>query len=190
EIGGLTVGTDYDRAAITGAATLAGTLNISLINGFEPNIGDTFTIMTFGSRSGDFATVNGTTIPNGKAFQKTVNATSVVLAVVAVTTTTTTTTTTSTTLTTTSTTTTTSSTTTSTTETTSTTVTTSSTTTTTFPGLGHLKCYKGKDSRAKATYTLGIVPNSFSFPQLLGCQLRVGARAICVEVDKQNVAPP
>src|SRR5262249_59017179 len=29
EIGGLTVGTQYDRAAISGAATLAGTLNIS-----------------------------------------------------------------------------------------------------------------------------------------------------------------
>src|SRR6185503_5962428 len=70
EIGGLTVGTQYDRAAITGAATLAGTLNISLINGFEPNIGDTFTIMTFGSRSGDFTTVNGLTLPNDKAFQK------------------------------------------------------------------------------------------------------------------------
>ena len=53
EVGGLTVGTQYDRAAISGAATLAGTLNISLINGYEPNIGDMFTIMTFGSRSGD-----------------------------------------------------------------------------------------------------------------------------------------
>ena len=82
EIGGLTVGTQYDRAAISGAATLNGTLNIALINAFEPNIGDSFTIMTFGSRSGDFTTVNGLTIGNGKLFQKTVTATSVILDVI------------------------------------------------------------------------------------------------------------
>jgi hypothetical protein len=83
EIGGLTVGTQYDRAAITGAATLNGTLNIALINAFEPNLGDSFTIMTFGSRTGDFTTVNGTNIGNGKVFQKTVTGTTVVLDVVA-----------------------------------------------------------------------------------------------------------
>jgi hypothetical protein len=82
EIGGLTVATEYDRAAITGAATLAGTLSINLINAYEPNVGDTFTIMTFGSHSGDFTTVTGTSIPNGKMFQKNTNATNVVLQVV------------------------------------------------------------------------------------------------------------
>jgi hypothetical protein len=83
EIGGLTVGTDYDRAAISGAATLNGTLNIALINAFEPNIGDSFTIMTFGSRTGDFVTVNGLNVGNGKIFQRVVSATDVVLNVVA-----------------------------------------------------------------------------------------------------------
>ncbi len=82
QIGGQTPGTQHDQAVISGAATLGGTLAISLINGFEPNIGDTFTIMTFGSHSGDFAAVSGAGIPNGKMFQKTVNATSVVLQVV------------------------------------------------------------------------------------------------------------
>ena len=82
EIGGLTVGSQYDRLAISGAATLGGALNISLYGGYEPDLGDTFTIMTFGSRSGDFATVTGSNIGNGKMFQKTVNATSVVLQVV------------------------------------------------------------------------------------------------------------
>ena len=38
---------------------LDGTLDISLIGGFDPNIGDSFQVMTFGSRSGNFVTVNG-----------------------------------------------------------------------------------------------------------------------------------
>ena len=49
----------YDRLSISGLATLAGTLNISLINGFGPTQGQSFSIMTFGSRSGAFATING-----------------------------------------------------------------------------------------------------------------------------------
>ena len=81
EIGGLTVGSQYDRLATSGAATLAGTLDIVLINGFDPNVGDTFTIMTFGSRTGDFNNVNGLVIGGGKVFQKTVSATDVTLVV-------------------------------------------------------------------------------------------------------------
>jgi hypothetical protein len=61
EIGGLTVGTQYDRLAISGSATLAGTLNVTLINPFTPTTGNTFQFMTFASRSGDFATKN---LPN------------------------------------------------------------------------------------------------------------------------------
>jgi hypothetical protein len=82
EVGGLTVGTEYDRLASTGAASLNGTLNVSLIGGYEPDIGDSFTIMTFASRTGDFSAITGTDIGNGKQFIKTTNATSVVLDVV------------------------------------------------------------------------------------------------------------
>ena len=47
EIGGTSVGTQYDRLAITnGAATLDGTLFVSLINNFTPAPGDSFTILT------------------------------------------------------------------------------------------------------------------------------------------------
>jgi len=81
QIGGLTAGSQYDRLATSGAASLAGTLEITLIDGFEPNVGDTFTIMTFGSRTGDFTTVNGLVIGSGKVFQKTVTATDVTLVV-------------------------------------------------------------------------------------------------------------
>jgi hypothetical protein len=58
ELGGLTPGTQYDQLKVTGAASLAGTLNVSLINGYIPNVGDSFTIMTHGSRTGNFGTVN------------------------------------------------------------------------------------------------------------------------------------
>jgi hypothetical protein len=57
EIGGLTPGTQHDRINIAGQATLNGALELSLINGFVPSPGDSFTIMTFGSRSGTFSQI-------------------------------------------------------------------------------------------------------------------------------------
>jgi hypothetical protein len=52
--------TDFGVINVTGAATLAGTLNINLTNAFVPTVGQMFTIMNFDSTSGAFATVNGT----------------------------------------------------------------------------------------------------------------------------------
>jgi len=54
EIGGLTPGTPYDRASVTGTTTLAGNLNVTLINGFVPLPGDSFTILTYPSRTGTY----------------------------------------------------------------------------------------------------------------------------------------
>ena len=79
EIGGLTAGTQYDRLAISGSATLNGSLNISLIGGFVPNPGDTFQIMTFGSRSGSFTTTNGLDLGGGRLFQVNLTSTSLTL---------------------------------------------------------------------------------------------------------------
>jgi hypothetical protein len=58
EIGGTRPGVDYDRLAISGTATLDGTLNVSLIDPFVPASGATFQILTFGSSSGMFAFPN------------------------------------------------------------------------------------------------------------------------------------
>ena len=58
EIGGLTLGSQYDRLAVGGLATLDGTLDVDLINAYSPNDGDVFRVLTFGSRSGDFSTKN------------------------------------------------------------------------------------------------------------------------------------
>jgi hypothetical protein len=44
---------------IQGAATLAGTLGIRLVNGFEPAPDDEFTILTYATVSGAFDPVPG-----------------------------------------------------------------------------------------------------------------------------------
>jgi hypothetical protein len=49
----------YGTLTVSGTMTLAGTLNVALVNGFTPAPGATFTILSFGTRSGDFSTVNG-----------------------------------------------------------------------------------------------------------------------------------
>ena len=59
DIGGVTVGTQYDRLAITGTATLNGTLSESLISAFTPAAGTTFRPLTFASATGDFSTKSG-----------------------------------------------------------------------------------------------------------------------------------
>src|SRR5271157_3659322 len=76
EIGGTT---DYDRLAVTETATLDGTLSVSLINNFSPGVGNSFQIMTFGSRSGDFASKLGLTLPNDQALDPVYNAGSLTL---------------------------------------------------------------------------------------------------------------
>ena len=58
ELGGTSPGTDFDLLAVSGAATLGGTLNVTLTNGFIPAINSTFTFLTSASRSGAFTTFN------------------------------------------------------------------------------------------------------------------------------------
>jgi hypothetical protein len=75
ESGGPNPGSDFDQLGITGQATLDGTLTVNLINGFQPNTGDSFTIMTFGSGSGVFANLEGA----GPAFTPSYDPTDVTL---------------------------------------------------------------------------------------------------------------
>ncbi len=59
EIGGTTAGSAYDQVNVSGTVTFAGTLNVSLINGFGPSVPETFTVVTAqGGISGNFATTN------------------------------------------------------------------------------------------------------------------------------------
>jgi hypothetical protein len=68
DIGG-TATTQFGRMTVTGSATLNGTLNVALANGFTPALGDRFRFMTHASRTGAFATQNGLDIGGGLAFQ-------------------------------------------------------------------------------------------------------------------------
>ena len=52
EVGGNTAGSTFDVLAISGLATLGGTLDVSLINGFIPAPGSTYTILTSDSLDG------------------------------------------------------------------------------------------------------------------------------------------
>jgi hypothetical protein len=55
EIGGTVPGEEHDKLVITGAATLNGTLDVTMINGFSPSGNDVFDILDFDSVSGDFS---------------------------------------------------------------------------------------------------------------------------------------
>ena len=46
EIGGTTACTQYDQLQVTGTVTVGGSLSLSLVNGFTPKAGDSFTIIT------------------------------------------------------------------------------------------------------------------------------------------------
>ncbi len=50
-------GTDYDRLAVTGAITYGGGLNIASFGGYDLTQSATYGLFTFGSQSGDFASV-------------------------------------------------------------------------------------------------------------------------------------
>jgi hypothetical protein len=56
-LGGTGGGANYDQLAVVGSAGLAGTLEINTASGFTPKTGQTFNIVTYGSRSGEFATL-------------------------------------------------------------------------------------------------------------------------------------
>ena len=57
ELAGTTAVTEYDQLQVNGQATVAGILEVSLLDGFEPAFGDTFNILEFGSLAGEFDNV-------------------------------------------------------------------------------------------------------------------------------------
>lgn len=67
EIAGPNPGTGYDQLNVSGVATLAGTLNVITAPTFCPQ--GNFTIMTYGSRSGDFAVKNGLKPAGGGSYE-------------------------------------------------------------------------------------------------------------------------
>jgi len=84
ELAGLTVGTQYDQLAVSGNASLDGTLDLVLLNGFVVQLGDNFVLMTYSSESGQFATLDLPTLKWGEGWQLSYNANDLTLSVVAV----------------------------------------------------------------------------------------------------------
>lgn len=58
EIGGPAPGSGFDQVAVSGSATVDGALNLSLVNGYRPVVGQQFAILTSSSETGNFATIN------------------------------------------------------------------------------------------------------------------------------------
>ena len=82
DLGGSTAGTQYDTLNITSTATLDGVLNVDLISGFKPTVGESFDIMNYVSETGTFTTTNLPKV-TGDHWTVTYNPTDVVLTLVA-----------------------------------------------------------------------------------------------------------
>ena len=79
ELGGTVAGTGYDQLAVTGAVTQNGTLNLSLVNGFVPTVGQSFSILTSPAATGSFGTVNAPSLGGGLSLVPSYSATGVTL---------------------------------------------------------------------------------------------------------------
>ena len=83
ELGGTTVGSQYDRLDVSGLATLDGELDVVLIDGFVPALGQGFEVLRYGSRAGTFTAINGLDLGNGIRLEPTYGANTLILRVVA-----------------------------------------------------------------------------------------------------------
>lgn len=78
ELGGLTAGTQYDVLDVAGTATLGGTLNVSLLPGFTPTMGDSFTVLSASNVTGTFSEIVGPNV-GGSPWKATYTSNSVLL---------------------------------------------------------------------------------------------------------------
>ena len=83
----ITIGLGNDRTGsgllqVTGSATLGGTLEIIQSGLYTPAIGDSFEILTFGSKTGNFQTTEGLDLKNNLRGQLEITDTKVTLTVV------------------------------------------------------------------------------------------------------------
>ena len=70
------------KLTATEGVSLAGSLSVNLVDAYEPEIGDTFTILSGASITGAFDTIDGLVIGNGKQFNVVYSATEVILEVI------------------------------------------------------------------------------------------------------------
>ncbi|MEO5369089.1 MAG: Ig-like domain-containing protein [Magnetococcus sp. DMHC-1] len=85
DLGGTTVGTQYDKLAISGTVGLNGTLQINLINGFVPVAGNSFQVMSHTAASGSVDRISGLNIGSGLVLDPSFTSTGLTLTALAVT---------------------------------------------------------------------------------------------------------
>ena len=69
DIAGASPSASNDLLAVSGAASLAGTLSLDLLNDFVPSLNQNFLIATYASRTGTFSFVDPPRLPAGAAFR-------------------------------------------------------------------------------------------------------------------------
>jgi RHS repeat-associated protein len=72
----------FGQISATGAATLGGTLDISVPNGYTPSAGASYPVLLFGSENGNFATITGLSLGRSQVWQTALNPTDFVVAAV------------------------------------------------------------------------------------------------------------
>ena len=70
EIAGAVPGFQYDRLEVAGRLALSGTLNVDLVGGFVPALGDRFDLFDFSSQIGVFSAVELPSLPGGLAWDQ------------------------------------------------------------------------------------------------------------------------
>ena len=78
---GLASPDSYGEVNVLGTAILGGTLALSTDPNYKPKVGDSFLVMTFGSRTGDFAQFTRANLGGGLCFRKVYSANSLNLVV-------------------------------------------------------------------------------------------------------------
>ncbi|MBC8506669.1 MAG: hypothetical protein H8D34_17530, partial [Chloroflexi bacterium] len=79
----ITSAADYDQFTVTNTETLnlSGTLEVTLVGGYTPSVGNNFEFMTFGSVSNDFTSFSGLWIGSGQYFKPVMSGSNYVLQV-------------------------------------------------------------------------------------------------------------
>jgi len=69
-IGGNKPGTQFDQLQVSGSVSLAGTLSVSIINGFVPAVGDHLQVLDYASHSGQFGSETVQGLGSGESIAK------------------------------------------------------------------------------------------------------------------------
>ncbi len=71
ELGGVNRGSQFDAVFVSGNLTFGGTLNVSIVNGFAPVLGDSFDLFDWGTKSSTFGSLNLPALSAGLAWNTT-----------------------------------------------------------------------------------------------------------------------